>query len=159
MLQERIAELGSGILQFKDDKVYLTGFMSPERLDDYYNRDIDCHFSRGIYQNRKLNWGKIQDEALFVLLNYKEEIICKYQFMVLNKNTIKYKDKENNNRSKTYNIRKCNYTGIYNFVARETIMVDGKKTSVEDNRLFDTLLELKDFFRDTFGVELEYSES
>lgn len=38
MLQERITELGSGILQYKEDKVHLIGFMSPERLEDYYNK-------------------------------------------------------------------------------------------------------------------------
>lgn len=156
MLQERIAELGSGILQYKENKVHLIGFMSSERLDDYYNKNIDCHFSNGIYEEQELNWGKIQDGALFIILNDNNELICKYQFEVLNKNTIKYKDKENNNRSKTYCIRKCKYTGFYNFIARETIVVDGKKTSSEDNRLFDTIVELKEFFNETFGSELIY---
>lgn len=155
MLQERIAELGSGILKYKGDKVYLIGFMSPERLYDYYNENIDCHFSKGIYDERELNWGKIQDEALFILLNDKNEIICKHQFEVLDKNTIKYKDKEKNNRSKTYYIRKCKYTGVYNFIARETIVIDGKNNSSEDNRLFNTLEELKEFFNYSFGVELK----
>lgn len=55
-------------LQYKEDKVHLIGFMSPERLEDYYNKNIDCHFSNGIYDKRELNWGKIQDGALFIIL-------------------------------------------------------------------------------------------
>ena len=147
MLQERITELGSGILQYKEDKVHLIGFMSPERLEDYYNKNIDCHFSNGIYDKRELNWGKIQDGALFIILNDKDEVICKHQFEVLEKNTIKYKDATNNNRSKTYYIRKCKYTDVYNFITRGTMVIDGKKTSIEDNRLFGTFEELKGFFK------------
>ena len=156
MLQERITELGSGIIQYKEDKVHLIGFMSPERLEDYYNKNIDCHFSNGIYDKRELNWGKIQDGALFIILNDKDEVICKHQFEVLEKNTIKYKDATNNNRSKTYYIRKCKYTDVYNFITRETMVIDGKKTSIEDNRLFGTFEELKGFFNESFDVELKF---
>lgn len=156
MLQERIEELGSGILKYKEGKVYLTGFMSSKCLDYYYNKKIDCRFSNGIYDKRELNWGKIRDGALFILLNYEDEVICKYQFEVLDKNTIKYKDSKNNNKHKTYSIRKCKYTGIYNFISRETVVVDEKNTRADENRLFNTIGELKVFFYELFGVELKY---
>ena len=156
MLQERISELGSGILKYRGNKVKLIGFMSTERLEDYYNKKIDCHFSEGIYDNRELNWGKIKDNALFIILNDKNQVIAKHQFEVLDKNIIEYKDDKNNNRSKTYYIRKCRYTGIYNFIARERLVIDGKATSFEDNRLFNTLEELKKFFSDSFSSEIEY---
>lgn len=91
-----------------------------------------------------------------IILNDKDEVICKHQFEVLEKNTIKYKDATNNNRSKTYYIRKCKYTDVYNFITRETMVIDGKKTSIEDNRLFGTFEELKGFFNESFDVELKF---
>lgn len=159
MLQERISELGSGILQIKGTEVHLTGFMSPERLYEFYNNGIDCHFSKGIYPNRELNWGKIQDKALFVVLNENNNVVNKYQFLVVKKDTVKYKDKDNANRTKTYTIRKCQFTGTYNFIARETMMNDGKKNTVEDNKTFKSLDELNKFFLASFGLELNYSDN
>lgn len=159
MLQERISELGSGILQIRGNEVYLTGFMSPERLHDYYDKNIDCHFSHGIYPNRELNWGKIQDNAMFIVLNKDNEVVNKYQFLVIKKDIVRYKDKDNTNRIKTYIIRKCQFTGLYNFIARETIFTDGKKTTVEDNKIFNSLDELNKFFINTFGTEFKYNEN
>lgn len=158
MLQERISELGSGILKIKKNEVNLIGFMSSERLYDYYDKNIDCHFSHGIYPNRELNWGKIQDNAIFIVLNEENEVVNKYQFLVIKKDTVKYKDKNNTNRTKTYTIRKCNFTGLYNFIAREAIVNDGKKTAVEDNKIFKSLDELNKFFVNTFDIELSYNE-
>lgn len=157
MLQERISELGSGILLIRGSKVQLIGFMSSERLYDFYDKGIDCHFSKGIYPNRELNWGKIQDNALFIVLDENNVLVKKHQFLVVKKDTVKYKDKENINKTKTYTIRKCQFSGLYNFIARETIKNCDKKTTVEDNRIFNSLDELNKFFSTTFGLELNYN--
>lgn len=159
MLQERISELGSGILLTKGNKVHLTGFMSPERLHDFYDKGIDCHFSQGIYTNRELNWGKIQDNAMFIVLDENNILVNKYQFLVVKKDIVKYKDKDNINRSKTYTIRKCKFTRLYNFIARETIRNYNKKTTVEDNKIFNSLDELNKFFLSAFGLELNYNDN
>ena len=52
MLQERIAELGSAILEIKGEKVHILGFMSTERLNDYMETGSKCFYSQGIYDNR-----------------------------------------------------------------------------------------------------------
>lgn len=36
------------------------------------------------------------------------------------------------------------------------MVIDGKKTSIEDNRLFGTFEELKGFFNESFDVELKF---
>ena len=52
MLQERIAELGSAILEIKGEKVHILGFMSTERLNDYMETGSKCFYSQGIYDIR-----------------------------------------------------------------------------------------------------------
>lgn len=157
MLQQRIERLGSGILKFKGNKVHVIGFMNPERLDDYCTKNIDCHYSDGIYPCMDLYWGKVQDNADFILLDENNNIICRHKFIVLKKDKIKYKEK-GKAKSKTYYIRKCIYTDIYNFIARETKIVNGKKSSIEDNRLFNTLDTLQKFCIESFGQELITNE-
>ena len=36
MINERLAELGGAILKIDGDNFHVTGFMYPERLEDYY---------------------------------------------------------------------------------------------------------------------------
>lgn len=155
MLQERIEELESAILDYKpNNKVYVMGFMSEDRLNDYYINGIYCHYLQGLHDNRVLNWGKVKNNALFVIINNGNEI-GRYQFMVLIKDVVKFKDSNNKLRTKTYTIRKCKYTNMYNIISRETISDNGKKISEEDNRLFDTVDDLKEYFFESFGSNLD----
>lgn len=154
MLQERIAELGSAILEIKGEKVHILGFMSPERLDDYIKTGSKCFYSQGIYDNRELNFGVIQDNALFIVRKDTKEVE-KFQFTPLLKDTIKYKDENNKLRTKTYVVRKCNYTNLYNFIAREQINnKNGKKTSVEENVIFEDKIALTTYFENRFKEKL-----
>ncbi|WP_142413100.1 hypothetical protein [Hathewaya massiliensis] len=141
ILQEYIEELGSGILNIKDDKIYLTGFMSPERLYSYYLQGENCIFSQGIYDYEELNFAYIQDNSLFIILKDNVEQ-SKIQFELIKKSTVKYKNEENKTFSKVYSIRKCKYTDVYNYR-------DGDKSI-----LFDTLDELKKYFFGKFNTEL-----
>lgn len=153
MLQERIEELGSGILEYKDEKVYVTGFMNSERLEDFYVKNVDCFYSKGIYDNKKLHWGKIIDNALFILINNNKEI-AKYQFEVIFKDRIQYKDESNKLRNKTYTIRKCKYSKLYNFIAREQIIDNEKKENILENEVFESRESLEIYFKKRFNKEL-----
>ena len=51
LLQERIEELESGILNIKNNQVEVIGFLSPERLNDYYEKGIQCFYSKEFYPN------------------------------------------------------------------------------------------------------------
>lgn len=46
LLQERIEELESGILNIKNNQVEVIGFLSPERLNDYMKKDPMFLFKR-----------------------------------------------------------------------------------------------------------------
>lgn len=154
MLQERIAELGSAILKINGRKVYVLGFMNSERLKDYIYNNSKCFYSQGIYDNRELNFGVVQDNALFIIQKDNEEI-KKIQFTPLIKNTIKYKDKNNKLKTKTYVIRKCNYTNLYNFIAKDQINdKDGKKINNEENIIFKDKMTLTSYLKNRFKQEI-----
>lgn len=141
ILQEYIEELGSAVLTIKNSKVILTGFTCPERLQDYYDKDIKCHFSQGIFDLESLDFSKIKDNSLFVVNNEDNDKKCKYQFKLLKKDIVKYKS-DGKYFSRVYKIRKCNYTNQYNFI------------DMESSKLFDTKEELLKYFENHFGKSL-----
>jgi len=140
-LQEYIEELESGILDIKNDKVYLTGFKSPERLYSYYIDNINCIFSSGIHDYEKLDFAYIKDNALFIIIKDNKEV-SRFQFEILKKDTIKYKNEENKQLSKVYSIRKCIYTNAYNYK-------DG-----DESILLNTLEDIKNHFFNKFNIDL-----
>ncbi len=142
ILQERIEELGSGILMVKDSKVELIGFTCSERLYSYYNDGVLCYFSTGIYDLEDLDFSRIQDNALFIMKDKDRE--SKYQFSLLKKDTVKYKDENNKLSSKVYLIRKCCFTNKVNY----------KDMNV--SILFDNKEDLQKYFKDRFGSDLSF---
>lgn len=154
MLQERIEELGSAILNFKENKVFLWGFNDPDRLNDYYLNKSYCHCSQGIYSARDLNFGRTKDNALFVLIKDNTEF-NRYQFEVLLKDTIKYKNKITNKAtSKVYKIRKCKYNNLYNLILREKKIIDDQEEVFIESYNFESIDLLKDFFFEKFKKDL-----
>lgn len=141
ILQERIEELNSGILKFIDNKINLIGFMSPERLEDYYIRNIQCFFSNGIYNVENLDFAYIKDNALFILIKDNMEF-KKFQFELLKKDTVQFKNELNKPLSKVYYIRKCKYSKLYNYKDSDISL------------LFKTLDELNKFFEDKYKTQL-----
>lgn len=142
ILQERIEELGSGILTVKDSKVELIGFTCSERLYSYYDNGVLCHFSTGIYDLEPLDFSRIQDNALFIIKDNGKE--SRYQFNLLKKDTVKYKDENNKLFSKVYSIRKCCSTNKFNY----------KDMNV--SILFDNKEDLQKYFKDRFGSDLNF---
>ena len=141
LLQERIEELGSAILHIKD-KVYLTGFMSVEKLNDYYNKDIQCYLSKGIYELENLDFSKIKDYVLFIVLKDNVEL-KKYQFIPIKKGSITYKVLNKKSvLTKVYKIRKCNFSNQYNYVDLDTSL------------LFDNYDDLSNYFTNRFNCGL-----
>lgn len=142
LLQERIAELGSGILTITNSKVKLIGFTCPERLNDYYSKNIQCYFSVGIYDLESLNFSYIKDNALFIVIDKDNNKQYKYQFKLLKKDSIKYKDDNKKMLSKVYYIRKCIYTNKYNY------------KDMDVSVLFDTKEDLIRYFENRFKKSL-----
>lgn len=146
LLQERIEELESGILNIKDNRVEVIGFLSPERLNDYYEKGIQCFYSKEFYKNEDLNFNKIKDNALFIIMKDNKEV-SRYQFDVLVKDTVKFKAKNKDGKiqqfSRVYTIRKSKFDDIYNYKDSETSL------------LFNTIDELKIYFANRFNAKLE----
>lgn len=141
LLQERIEELDSAILDIKD-KVYLTGFMSAERLNDYYNKNIQCYLSKGIYELENLDFSKIKDNAIFIILKNNMEI-KKYQFIIIKKGSVTYKvPGKKSPLTKVYKIRKCNFSNKYNYVDSDTSL------------LFNNYDDLSNYFMNRFNYNL-----
>ena len=141
LLQDRIEELDSAILDIKD-KVYLTGFMSAERLTDYYNKNIQCYLSKGIYELENLDFSKIKDNAMFIILKDNVEI-KKYQFIPIKNGSVSYKVPDKKSKlTKVYTIRKCNFSNKYNYVDSDISL------------LFDTYDDLSSYFLDRFNCIL-----
>jgi hypothetical protein len=145
-LQEYIEELASGILIIKNSKVYLTGFTSPERLNDYYYDNIQCFFSKGLYDVEPLDFSRIQDNAIFIVDDKDNNIKYQYQYKLLKKDTIKYK-KDGKDTTIVVHIRKCNYTHKYNY------------KDIDISIIFDTKEELLKYFKDRFNSDLKINES
>lgn len=144
MINERLSELGSAILEVKEDKFHVTGFMYPERLEDYYYRKVDCYFSKGIYPVTELDFSLLNDDALILLIdeNGNEKRV---QFKVLKKDTVIYKVADKKQQlAKVYSVRRCNYTGMYNLK-----FTDG-------SLLFNSKEELQEEFSKRFNKNLEF---
>lgn len=141
LLQERIEELNSGILEL-GEKCYLTGFMSPERLNDYYENGIQCYFSKGIYDLENIDFSKIKDNAIFIVLKNNIEL-NKYQFTLIKKDSVTYKILGKKEQfTKVYKIRKSTFSNQYNYIDSDVSL------------LFDNLNDLSDYFFQRFKTEL-----
>lgn len=139
ILQEYIEELGSAVLIIKNSKVSLTGFTCPERLQDYYDKDIKCHFSQGIFDMEDLDFSRIKDDALFIINDKDNDKQYKYHFEVLQKEKLKYK-KDKKPMQKVHKIRKCKYTNKYSYI------------DIDFKILFDTKEDLLKYFHDRFNT-------
>lgn len=142
MIQERIKELGSAILNIKNQEIHLTGFMSEERLFDYLVKNKDCRFSEGLYKKKDFDISYIRDNALFIILEDDIEI-CRYRFDVLKIDTVKYKGEDNKPKSKVFTIRHCKFSNKYNY------------KDIDKSLLFNSKTDLLFYFFDTYGKSLD----
>jgi len=143
MINERLSELGSALLKVDGDKFYVTGFMSSERLEDYYYRKVDCYFSKGIYPISDLDFSLLNDDALIIVIDENGDE-KRVQFKVLKKDTVKYKSADKKQQlAKVYSVRRCTYTGMYNLK-----FTDG-------SLLFDSKEELQEEFYRRFNIPIE----
>ena len=141
LLQERIEELNSVIIDIYENKIKLTGFLSEERLLDFYERGSDCRFSIGLYPKEDFDIAYTKDNSLIIIMDQGNEI-QRYKFVPIKKYTINYKDIDNKNKSRVITIRQCYYTKKYNY--RDT----------EKSILFDSETELKSFCKDEYNYDL-----
>jgi len=141
LLQERIEELNSGIINILNNKIEVTGFMSEERLLDYYERGYDCRFSVGLYPKEEFDIAYVKDNALFIIQENGKEI-KRYKFIPIKKDTVNYKDIDGKTKSKIFTIRQCIYSNQYNYRDNEKSII------------FATRSDLESYFINQYGVIL-----
>lgn len=138
LLQRRINELNSAILDYRENKVYITGFYNAEQLTTHLNVGKDNWSSKGIYEPGNINFHSIHTDALFIIKknNIEPE---KYQFKKLLSKTVSLRSK----KSKiTITIRKNIFGDDYSILTEEK------------NYWFHNIEELTSFLKQEFKEEI-----
>ncbi|MGJ7922202.1 hypothetical protein [Neobacillus sp. LXY-4] len=130
MLQNRINELKSGIVNIVDDKVQVWGFTREEMLLSHLEKEIGNWYSQGLYDFQSLEFHNIQDNALFIVRENGEEI-NRYQYKPVLRDLVKFKDEKGNNASLTFKIRKSTYSDHYHFLTEHTSLLFENKSELD----------------------------
>lgn len=143
LLQSRLEEIDSAIIDVYVDRIIVRGFYSEERLLDYYIHKKDCWCSLGKYPKENYDIAYLKNNALLIILKDGEEI-SKHKFELLKKDTAKYKDINDDNKvkSKTYEIRYCFHSRKYNYKDADISLI------------FNTYQELKNYFFNHYNSSL-----
>jgi hypothetical protein len=159
MLQERIEELGSVIINLKNDKVYIDGFYNSEMLNKWLD-GINCRMSMGMYAMEEYNvdYSQAQDYSLIIIRQNDNEI-TRYRYVPFFKGTVRYDndgstDLKSKTLSKVFKLRKCEYNNQYNLVFFTEIRNDRpEKMSL----LFTNIDDIEKYFIQTFKNYKIYS--
>ncbi|MEC1177602.1 hypothetical protein P9B03_03825 [Metasolibacillus meyeri] len=138
LLQNRINELDSAILNFVGNKVHITGFYNAQRLEAYLNEGKDNHKSKGLYNRENITFTSVKDNSLFVV---QENGIEQYrvQYQRIFKETLKLKI---SNTQEMVSIHKDIYSNRFVHKTEKSI------TSFENRN------ELNNFLLDKYQTEL-----
>lgn len=146
MLQERIEELYSGILDIIGNQVDVMGFYSPEMLMDHLRDGRRNNMSYGVYPLRELDFSRIKDNALLIVMKDGEEI-GRHQYVPIYKDTMKYKNEEGKNSSLTFTIRKSKYSDHYHFLSEKISRFFDSKGDIANFLNLKFNYTNKDFYR------------
>lgn len=90
LLQERINELDSAIINAVGSKIHIIGFYNEERLMSHLTKGMDNWRSKGMYDKGDISFSDIKSNALFVLIQ-DEKVIEKHKFTVYKRATVQRK--------------------------------------------------------------------
>jgi len=137
LLQNRINELDSAIINFIGEKVFITGFYNENRLSSHLELGKDNWRSKGIYDKSDISFSNIKNNALFVV---KEDgkIVKKHKFTVYKREIVQRKSEPG---PLILTIRKHEFTEQWQiYVLKEVHTFLSKqemKTFLMDNYRFD----------------------
>ncbi|SDZ68615.1 hypothetical protein SAMN05421736_1375 [Evansella caseinilytica] len=139
MLQNRVNELDSGILDIVGDKVHTTGFTHEKMLQFFLDTGVQCWSSKGLYDYRDLEFCSIKNNALIIVRKDGKEI-NRYQYKPVHKDTVHYKNEAGKNVSLTFTIRKSFYSDHYHFLSETDSLLFNNKDELDEYLLekFDT---------------------
>lgn len=142
MLQARINELNSGIINIMGDTVYTLGFFNAHLLHSYETKGMKNWYSIGRYKYEDIEFHSIKSEAVFVLQENGREV-ARYQFLPILRDKAIYINDKRKKASLTFEIRKSAYSSHYNF-----------KTETQSLLLFESTAEIKKHMFQTYGYAL-----
>lgn len=126
MLQDRVNELKSAILDIKGTKVYITGFMSEEMLQLHLTEGSKNWSSMGLYDDEDLEFHNIKNNALFLVKKNGSKAV-RYQYKSVFRDTIQFKGEDGKSLSLIINIRKSQYSAHYHLLTtKESLLFSGK---------------------------------
>lgn len=139
MFQKRLNELNSGIIDIRDDKIFVTGFYNADRLNSYLNLQIDNHSSKGVYPKIEFNFNNIKDDALFIVQENGVEKE-KVQLKVISKQLMQPLGRNN---KIIVTLRQNPFNHKFNLIADSSSLI------------FDSIEELKSHIQDYYKTPYE----
>lgn len=115
MLQTRINELDSAIINVVGDLVYTLGFYNTKMLNSYLTMALKNWSSMGRYPYEELVFHNIKTNATFILQENGIEV-ARYQYFNVKSGVIEYSSERNKSGKATsvYEIRKEQYSSKWN---------------------------------------------
>lgn len=141
LLQQRIEELGSAILNRKGDRVHIIGFYNRERLMDYLN-GINCFKSKGLYDEADLDYSRIQDNCLMILMEDDIEV-KRIQYIPIFNGIVKFNTLGRKTVTRMFSLRRCLYSDQYNIIILDE---NNEKQSFIYNDIQDVGLDFDKMF-------------
>ncbi|MGG0482449.1 hypothetical protein ABEY65_03535 [Priestia aryabhattai] len=130
MLQLRVNELDSGILDLLGDRIYITGFTREEMLESHLTKGIENWSSKGLYDYQDLEFYNLKNNALLIVRKDKKEI-NRYQYKPVYRDTIQFKDEQGKMVSITFTIRKSSFSDHYHFLTEKTSLLFNNKDELD----------------------------
>lgn len=90
LLQERVNELNSAIINIVGNKMHIIGFFNEERLISHLENGMDNWRSKGMYDKGDISFSNIKSNALFIL-KQDEKVLEKHKFTVYKRPTVQRK--------------------------------------------------------------------
>ena len=124
MLQERINELDSAIVNIVGDLVYTLGFYNTDRLNSYIDEGMKNWSSTGRYPFEEIMFHNIKTNATIIVQHDGKEV-ARYQFINVKNGTLVYDNEQNKSGRATaiYAIRKEVYSSTWNLRLADNSLV------------------------------------
>ncbi|MDW0111585.1 hypothetical protein QT711_00215 [Sporosarcina saromensis] len=140
LLQERINELSSAIVNFESNKTHITGFYNEKMLLSHLESHKRNYLSIGLYETTLVNFSNIKDDALF-LVQEDGKTISKHQYRVI------FKDR----------VQRSKGASSLLLTVREHQFLDQWQIVMENQCIeFETRSELKSYLSEHFRTDFEF---
>ncbi|MDD2422417.1 MAG: hypothetical protein PHU78_09830 [Heliobacteriaceae bacterium] len=114
LLQQRIEELGSAIINYRGNLVHIDAFYNSDRLLDYLG-GLNCIQSVGLYDYEEIDYSRIKDNCLLIVKQDDKEV-KRFRYAPIFKGTVKFSNPDKKSMTRVFTLRKCLYSKRYNMI-------------------------------------------